>query len=76
VVLYDNDCKRDAPMVNQGSLKAAHTDLQVINAPKLALSQSLGLQAKDWGYPLREARGYYRSAPRRYWAFVQSRLSV
>ena len=54
MVLYDNDCKRDAPMVNQGSLKAAHTDLQVINAPRLALSQSLGLQAKDWGYPLRE----------------------
>lgn len=54
MVLYDNDRKRDAPMVNQGSLKAAHTDLQVINAPRLALSQSMGLQAKDWGYPLRE----------------------
>ncbi|KNH48371.1 hypothetical protein ACS73_00425 [Pseudomonas lini] len=26
-----------------------HIDLQVINAPKLAQSQSLGLQAKDWG---------------------------
>ena len=56
MVLYDNDCKRDAPMVNQGSLKAAHTDLQVINAPRLALSQSLGLQAKDWGYPLGEGK--------------------
>lgn len=26
----------------------AHIDLQVINAPKLAQPQSLGLQAKDW----------------------------
>jgi hypothetical protein len=43
-------------MGNQGSLKAAHTDLQVINAPRLALSQSLGLQANDWGYPLREGK--------------------
>ena len=43
-------------MVNQGSLKAAHTDLQVINAPRLALSQSLDLQAKDWGYPLGEGK--------------------
>lgn len=49
MVLYDNDGKRDAPMGNQGSLKAAHADLRVINAPKLAQSQSLGLQAKDWG---------------------------
>ncbi|ANH98937.1 hypothetical protein A8L59_16445 [Pseudomonas koreensis] len=56
MVLYDNDGKRDAPMGNQGSLKAAHTDLQVISAPRLALSQSLGLHAKDWGYPLREGK--------------------
>jgi len=26
-----------------------HIDLQVTTAPKLAQSQSLGLQAKDWG---------------------------
>jgi len=30
----------------------AHTDLQVMYAPKLAQSQSLGLQAKDRGYLL------------------------
>ena len=54
MVFYDNDGKRDTPMGNQGSLKTAHCDLQVINAPKLALSQSLGLQAKGWDYPLRE----------------------
>ncbi|CAN2968240.1 hypothetical protein METHPM2_1340013 [Pseudomonas sp. PM2] len=28
--------------------RQSHIDLQVINAPILALSQSLGLQAKDW----------------------------
>jgi hypothetical protein len=35
-------------MLDKGPLKATHIDLQVINAPKLAQSQSLGLQAKDW----------------------------
>ena len=29
-------------------LRCTHIDLQVISAPKLAQSQSLGLQAKDW----------------------------
>lgn len=30
--------------------------LLALSAPKLAQSKSLGLQAKDWGYPLREGK--------------------
>lgn len=36
------------------SYVVCHIDLQVINAPKLAQSQSLGLQAKDWGILIRQ----------------------
>jgi hypothetical protein len=32
----------------------SHLHFPYVNAPKLAQSQSLGLQAKDWGYPLHE----------------------
>ncbi len=46
-------------MLDKGPLKATHIDLQVINAPKLAQSQSLGLQAKDWEIRCVEAGGYY-----------------
>ena len=48
MVLDYHDCESNAPMLDKGPLKATHIDLQVINAPKLAQSQSLGLQAKDW----------------------------
>ena len=51
-----------------------HIDLQVINAPKLAQSQSLGLQAKDWGIRCVRARGYYRVGDRWYWLSIQLSL--
>lgn len=60
VTIYGDVCRLERPgliacrvvnLIHFGvyCLTRNHIDLQVINAPKLAQSQSLGLQAKDWG---------------------------